>query len=159
MTKPAQAYSYKLCEPLALPLYWKPGVYLAKDCATPEKQDDSQSCYAKKIEKKEANIDWQLSADEIDRKIRAFNPFPICFTAYQGDRLRIHKARPHISASVSHAPGTLFVQNNSLCVACGKGQIEILELQLPGKKLTDAQAFINGFAAQLQKPIQLGESA
>jgi methionyl-tRNA formyltransferase len=115
---------------------------LATGCAVAEKQDDALSNYAPKITKAEAAIDWQQSAAEIDRKIRAFNPFPVAFTELANSpevgRVRIWSG--YLSDRSGELPtgtlaGTIIeATENGLLVACGKEFYRITELQLPGKK-------------------------
>jgi len=122
----------------------------------PEKQDDQYATYAHKIDKQEAEIDWTQSAEVIDRKIRAFNPFPICFTLLGEQRLKIHRAavlnKGIDNNKTENTPpaGEISVQADKLVVQCGQGQIQIEQLQLPGRKSITAEAFIAGFASQLQ---------
>lgn len=124
---------------------------------TPENQDDSQSNYAAKIEKAEANIDWNEDAEIIHRKIRAFNPFPICFTGLNGERLRIHAAKL-IDDKNTGQPGELCVFDGNILVQCGRGKLALEKLQLPGKKACDSQTFINGFGHLLESQTVLGEA-
>jgi len=112
-------------------------------------QDDSLSTYARKIDKAEAHIDWREDAAVIERRIRAFNPQPVCWTRLANLRLKILRARPAESAT-SGAPGCFSVQGRQLLVDCGRGSLELLELQLEGKKACSATDFING-SAQLLK--------
>ncbi|MFL0800991.1 MAG: methionyl-tRNA formyltransferase [Agarilytica sp.] len=128
---------------------------IANGTTKPEKQDDAHSNYARKIEKSEAEIQWSEPAKIIDRKIRAFNPFPICFTALNGDRLRIHKAQP-IASKGSSTPGTMTINNDELIVQCGEGALSIHTLQLPGKKTANVKEFLNGFAHLLDTHTPLG---
>ena len=65
---------------------------MASGVAVAEQQDDSQSTYARKIDKSEALIDWSMSAEEISRRVRAFNPFPATFSHIGGDRVKIWSA-------------------------------------------------------------------
>ncbi|VUD64321.1 Methionyl-tRNA formyltransferase [Thalassocella blandensis] len=138
--------------------------HIAAGQTSPEKQDDELSNYASKIDKHEAQINWQEPAELIDRKIRAFNPFPICFTDFRGQRLKIHRAALLSSATSSDgtpAPGTLTLDQNQLKVQCGAGELVLTSLQLPGKKAISAAEFINAWGEQLQSadPIVLGISA
>jgi len=126
--------------------------------ATPVAQDDSLSTYAKKIEKAEADIDWHLSATEIHRKIRAFNPFPICYTNYRGERLRIHDATIISESAVDATPGQVLPSDDAIIVQCGTGQLALTTLQLPGKKAMSSQAFVNGYGPlvdETQQPARL----
>lgn len=124
---------------------------MARGHLHPEQQDDSQSTYARKIDKAEAAVDWQLSATELGRKVRAFNPFPMAYTFAGDDRIRIHSARPWDEKNPPSEPGTvLAVDIQAIKVACGSGTLGITRLQLPGKKPLSAAEFANGFAGYLQ---------
>ncbi len=128
---------------------------IAEGTLNPEKQDDALSNYARKIEKAEAEIHWSEPALLIDRKIRAFNPFPICFTTLNGDRLRIHKAQA-IGSKGDAPPGTMTIHNDELVVQCGEDALSIRTLQLPGKKAANVKEFLNGFAHLLDTNTPLG---
>jgi len=93
--------------------------------------------YAEKIQKNEAAINWQLSAVEIDRRIRAFNPFPGSTTSLNGEQLKLwNSCLPKKVMDDSNAiPGqVLGLNGDSVYVQCGEGVIEILEIQKPGGK-------------------------
>lgn len=109
----------------------------------PEPQNNEQANYARKIEKAEAEIDWRAPAIEIQRRIRAFNPFPICYTTLPNkERLRIHTAQ---FLDIAGEPGTVIsADKHQLVVACGEGALAITHLQLPGKKIMSAAEFANG---------------
>ncbi|RLQ22088.1 methionyl-tRNA formyltransferase [Seongchinamella sediminis] len=110
-------------------------------------QDDSQASYASKISKAEAELDWQRPAIELDRCIRAFNPFPICFTHLQGQRIKIWQARPAGSAPLPETAGTILrADRDGILVNCGSGQLAIERLQLPGGKALSAAEVVNGSA-------------
>lgn len=107
-------------------------------------QDDSQSNYAAKISKEEAHLDWMLSAEVLDRKIRAFNPFPGAYGLLDGTPLKIWRARP-IQAQGS--PGKLLaITDGELHIACGDGGLAISEIQLAGGKRLPVNAFLAGHA-------------
>ena len=108
-------------------------------------QDDSQANYANKILKPEAEIDWSRTARELDLTIRAFNPFPVCFSSLAGQRVKIWRARPAGSAPLAEAPGTILKADRyGILVNCGQGQLRIEQLQLPGGKPLAAQQVLNG---------------
>jgi methionyl-tRNA formyltransferase len=108
------------------------------------KQDSSLATYANKILKPEAEINWQLNARLLDRRIRAFNPFPVCFTMLGGERVKIWQARPASSVAVPEAPGTILrADSQGILVNCGDGQLSIERLQLPGGKPLTAQQMLN----------------
>jgi len=111
---------------------------LANGTALAEKQASSQSNYAPKISKQEALIDWHQDATVIDRKVRAFNPFPITYTELDGERVRVWEGKPLPSTQQENnpdiQPGTIIAASNEgLEVACGSGHFLITKLQLPGK--------------------------
>jgi methionyl-tRNA formyltransferase len=111
--------------------------------------------YAHKISKAEALIDWQDSAAQIARKVRAFNPWPIAETRSNGDQLRIWDAEP-IDTSVDALaekiggmpPGTVLkddrAANENIDVVCGNGVLRVLRLQLAGRKPQSARDFLRG---------------
>ncbi|WP_019605574.1 methionyl-tRNA formyltransferase [Teredinibacter turnerae] len=109
---------------------------------TPEAQDDTQANYAHKIEKAEALLNWRLPAVQLHRQIRAFNPFPICYTMLNGDRLRIHSAE---LCDMRGEPGAVLVADRDrLVIACGEASLAVTRLQLPGKKAMTPAEFANG---------------
>ena len=112
----------------------------------PEKQEDSDSCYAPKIAKEMGRIEFSRSAAEIDRLIRGMTPWPSAYTGYQGKQLKIWKAVPLETYDNKGRSGgeILEVSKNSVIVAAGKGAVEILELQLEGKKRMTTHDFLLG---------------
>jgi methionyl-tRNA formyltransferase len=117
---------------------------LQQDQLSPEVQDDSLSTYAQKLNKAEAEIDWTQSAQQIDRTIRAFNPWPVAFTLLNGKPLRIFMSKV-ADASSSEAAGSVIKESTEgIQVATGDGVLEISKLQLPGKKAMDVSDFLHG---------------
>lgn len=112
------------------------------DTLLAETQDESLATYAAKLKKSESVLDWQLSAIELDRKIRGLNAWPVAQTLYQGKVLRIWKAK--VSDQHSHLPtGSVIQKNQGMRVVTGQGMLDLLEVQLPGRKRVDIQAFMN----------------
>ncbi len=106
-------------------------------------QDHNHSSYAKKLSKQEANINWPESAVLIERKIRAFNAWPIAYTFLNNQRLRIWKAEVN-AVEHSQQPGLIMsTDNQAIQVAAGEGAVNIISLQLAGGKVISAQDFIN----------------
>ena len=112
-------------------------------------QDDALATYAEKIDKKEAIMNWGQSAITLNNKIRAFNSWPVTHTTFNKVLLKIWKANPLAEKTLAQ-PGTLVrVEKEKFCVATGDGVLEILTVQLPGKKPIAAKDFICGHAASL----------
>lgn len=100
--------------------------------------------YAAKIEKSEARLDWITSAHELDRRIRAFNPWPVAETVFAGETLRILRAAVAAGTGEHAAPGTLLgLADDGLRVACGQGVLAVRELQRAGKRPVSARDFAN----------------
>lgn len=111
-------------------------------------QDDQQATYAHKILKPEAQINWNLSALALDRKIRAFNPFPVCFSHLDGKRVRVWQARP-LTAAPSEAPGTIVSsQPEGIVICCGDGTLCVEVLQLEGSKALTVKQLLNAHPKQ-----------
>ena len=112
----------------------------------PEKQDESQSCYAPLISKEMGVIDFSRPAVSIDRLIRGMTPWPSAYTGLRGKQLKIWKAVPETQKDVSgHVPGEILsVEKDSVIVAAGEGAIRLLELQIEGKKRMPAHDFLLG---------------
>lgn len=107
-----------------------------------EKQDETLVTYAEKVEKSEAILDWNQSAIELDRKIRGLNSWPVAQTLFNGKVMRVWKARLTDDES-KLSSGTIVQQGKQMSVVTGEGVIELLEIQLPGGKRIETQAFLN----------------
>jgi methionyl-tRNA formyltransferase len=104
--------------------------------------------YAAKLEKTEAAIDWSDSADDIARQVRAFNPWPVASTLWEGQPLRIWQAQAADSAlslggaQVGAVPGeVLAVSSERLWAQCGHGVLAIERVQLAGRRAISAREF------------------
>ena len=106
-----------------------------------EVQDDSLATYAHKLNKDEARIDWSRPAVELERLIRAFNPWPICHSTLNGEALKV------LAASMADAQGPagqiLAASKEGLIVGCGEGALCLTRLQLPGGKALNFSDFFN----------------
>jgi len=95
-------------------------------------QDNQLSCYAAKITKQEALVDWSQPAQLLDRQIRAFNPFPAAYTTLGELRIKIWQAEPTKATGLT--PGQIISTDNAgLLVSCGEQSLLLTEIQLPGK--------------------------
>jgi len=110
----------------------------------PRPQDPKLATYAAKIEKREAKIDWNESASSLDRKVRAFNPFPGSYFLVEGAPLKVWRAT--VARGISAAPGTVCdVDERHLTIACGQDALRLLEVQRAGGKRLPIQAFLAGY--------------
>ena len=111
----------------------------------PQKQDESQMTYEPMLDKEMGRIDWSRSAKEIACQIRGLNPWPCAYTDWEAGRLKVYLARP-LDASVDAAPGTVVASSakEGLIVACGEGQLELMEIQAPNAKRMAAKAYLMG---------------
>lgn len=105
-------------------------------------QDNAAATYADKISKSEALLNWALPATVLDAHIRAFNPWPVAFTHWQGETLRVWQATP-INETTTLAPGTLIrASAEGIDVAAGEGSVlRLLSLQWPGGKALSVRDF------------------
>ena len=119
------------------------------DKLKPTVQDDSLATYAHKLDKKEALINWQNSAAEIERLIRAFNPWPVAFTYINDKTLRIWQAQALTENSELEAGTIIACDKKGIDISCGEGRLRLLKLQPSGSKAMDVASFMNGHAKQL----------
>ena len=104
-------------------------------------QDESLVTYAEKLQKSEATIDWNKSADAISKQVRAFNPFPVATAILNGEVCRIWMATKKPGKGRA---GEVIATNETIDVACGEDVLCIHELQLPGGKRLKAREFLTG---------------
>jgi methionyl-tRNA formyltransferase len=98
--------------------------------------------YASKIEKVEALLDWRLSAEQLDRQVRAFNPFPGAFFALPGTTVKVWKAE--VAAGAGEPGQVLAVEREGILVACGEASLRLTELQKAGAKRLPVAQFLAG---------------
>lgn len=115
---------------------------LARGKLGAEPQDSEDVCFASKIHKDEARIDWQESAIRIERKVRAFNDWPVAYSYLEKQRVRIWEAHS-LAQKADEPPGAVLEARKGIEVATGDGTLGIDRLQLPGGKPLSAHDFIN----------------
>jgi len=108
-------------------------------------QDDSQASLAPIMKKEDGRIDFQLSAPEIRNRMRGFQPWPGVFTSFRGKNLHLWDAA---LSERSLVPGELLAEDNRLLIGCAEGALEVLEVQLEGKKRMAARDFMHGYRPQ-----------
>jgi methionyl-tRNA formyltransferase len=110
----------------------------------PQRQNEALSTYAHKLSKEEATLDWRLSAVELERRVRAFNPWPVAHTTWNQQNLRIWQARA-VDIRIKEAiPGMIMgASDKGIDVATGKGILRLQQLQLPGSKVLPVADFFN----------------
>ena len=114
----------------------------------PETQDESLVTVCRQIKKEEGAIDWTKSAIQIERHVRAMQPWPGAFTHMNGKLLKILRSRGS-EAEISEvrsqkSPGMVVIHKNSVSVQCGEGVLELIEVQPEGKKTMLATDFARG---------------
>lgn len=110
---------------------------------TPVAQPEQGVTYAAKIRKEEGVIDWTRPAAGIDRKVRAFNPWPVAETRWAGQQLRIWEAEALAGGSGAEPGRVLEARNGRIVVATGEGVLQLLQVQLAGRRVTGAAEFLN----------------
>ncbi|MCU9946224.1 methionyl-tRNA formyltransferase [Pseudomonas sp. PDM13] len=127
---------------------------LAAGTLVGEVQDDALATYAHKLNKDEARIDWSRPADELERLVRAFNPWPICHSTLGGEPLKVLAAQ---LGEGQGQPGQILAANkDGLTVACGSGALRLTRLQLPGGKPLGFADLFNSRREQFATGLVLG---
>ena len=109
----------------------------------PEPQDNAQATLAPILKREDGHIDWTMTAREILNRARGFQPWPGAYGFLRGQRFHVWRGA---MADRTLAPGALSVEGQRLYAGCGGGAIELIEVQLEGKKRMAASAFLNGFS-------------
>lgn len=116
---------------------------LAEGSTQPEVQDESQVTYAEKLSKEEARVDWTLSASQLERCIRAFNPWPMSWLEIDGQPVKVWHAAA-LTGPANAEPGTILdAGKQGILVATGDGILSLQSLQPAGKKAMSAQDLLN----------------
>lgn len=117
----------------------------------PLPQNSDLATYANKLEKNQGEIDWEQKAVDIVNRVRAFNPWPVAYTHYQGSIIRIWEASSSDTIT-DKAPGTVVsIDAGAIQVSSGQGIVEIVKLQRPGSRVVTAVEFINGRQIQISE--------
>ncbi len=117
-------------------------------------QDHSQATLAPILKKEDGRMDFARGAEELFNRLRGFQPWPGAFTTFNGKTLQVRRAQP-LQPALKLDPGEIAVEGTRLFVGCGKNEnkdadttLEIVEVQLEGKRRMTAQEFINGYRPQ-----------
>ena len=128
---------------------------LAAGPVSAEAQPGAGITYAAKVSKAEARIDWSEGAHAIDRKVRAFNPWPVAETVFAGAQLRIHAARPwdaqednllDVPDKNRENGSIIAVRDEYFLVKCGHGLLAVAQVQQPGRRPVAARDFSHAHA-------------
>ena len=115
----------------------------------PTPQDHSQATLATILKKEDGRMDFERSAEDLFNRLRGFQPWPGAFTIFRGKTLQVHRAQPRQHA-FHLTPGEVVIEGARLFVGCGKDKdadttLELIEIQLAGKRRMTAAEFINGY--------------
>jgi len=111
----------------------------------PQAQDESKATYSRLITSEDGEIDWHLSALELWRMVRAYNPWPGCYTWYRGKRLKIHKAIPLAGARTGEVGEVVALSEEpGVGVVSGQGILGLCQVQLEGRREMPASDFVRG---------------
>src|SRR5271157_4026259 len=111
----------------------------------PTPQDHSQATLAPILKKEDGRMDFARSAADLFNRLRGFQPWPGASTTFRDKTLQVHRAQP-VKHAVTLMPGEIAVEGTRLFVGCGTGtSLELIEIQLEGKRRMTAQEFINGY--------------
>jgi methionyl-tRNA formyltransferase len=125
----------------------------------PTPQDDSKATLAPILTKEDGRMDFSRNAQELFNRLRGFQPWPGAFTDFKGKTLRVHRAQP-MPAPFELTPAEIGIEGVRLLVGCAKSNdaisaLELIEVQLEGKRRMTAQEFINGY--RLKSGDRLGQ--
>ncbi len=112
-------------------------------------QDEEKATFTRMLKKEDGRIDWTKGAVEIDRMVRALNPWPSTYTFLDSKRIKILRTKPMSVEKTDREPGHLYPTGNSLTVACGDGALSIERLQLEGDRPITAEEFLSTHANML----------
>ncbi|WP_395743044.1 methionyl-tRNA formyltransferase [Prosthecobacter sp.] len=117
-----------------------------------EKQDESRVTHVRKLTRQDGRLDWSRTAVELSRLIRAFTPWPGTSCMFKDTQMKIHKAEVLADADTCPVPGTIVSANaDGILVSCGKGLLNLREVQIEGGRRLPAADFLRGH------PLQAGD--
>jgi methionyl-tRNA formyltransferase len=111
---------------------------------TPVEQDESKATYFGQVKKEEGEIDWNKPAAEIWNRVRAFQPWPGCYTLWKGKQLKILEAEPVVSDVRDDVGRVIEIGDSKVNVITGKGSLQLNVIQYEGKRAMHTHAFIQG---------------
>jgi methionyl-tRNA formyltransferase len=118
----------------------------------PEKQDPAQATHAPLLKKEDGLIDWTQSALRVHNRARGLQPWPGAYTNFRGHTLHLWKTRPHLRGTNHPGPGR-FLTLKPPVVCCGEGALELIEVQLEGRKRIAGADFVNGQRLAEHEPL------
>jgi len=112
----------------------------------PQAQDESLATFAPRLSKQDGRLDWSLPAVELERRVRAFDPWPGTFTLWQSKRLKVNQVQIlNFKFEISNLKlGQVIQEDNSVGIITGQGVLELIEVQLEGKRAMSASDFVRG---------------
>jgi methionyl-tRNA formyltransferase len=114
---------------------------LARGSIVPQKQDPAEATYAPLLKKEDGRIDWSQPAESIHNRVRGLQPWPGAYTTFRGQTLHVWRSRVHGGGAGENGR---IVSLRPLTIACGSGALELVEVQLQGRKRMAAADFVNG---------------
>jgi len=109
---------------------------------TPRPQREADATYTKLLDKADGEIDWSLPAVDIERRVRAFHPWPGCYTRWRGKTLKVMAATP--LAGKRGTPGQTMATDDGVGIQTGDGTLVLRQVQLEGKRPMDIAEFLRG---------------
>jgi methionyl-tRNA formyltransferase len=114
----------------------------------PRRQDHSRATLAPILKKEDGRMDFSCPASELFNRLRGFRPWPGASATFRTKTLQVHRAEP-VETSGQLAPGAIAIEGTHLIVGCGQGTaLNLIEIQIEGKRRMTAQEFINGYHPQ-----------
>ncbi|MFW6125930.1 MAG: methionyl-tRNA formyltransferase, partial [Chloroflexota bacterium] len=114
----------------------------------PQPQCDAEATYTEPLRKHQAQIDWDMSVTHIWRRVRAFQPWPGCYTWWHGKRLKVLKATP-VSGTTRQPGRVVNLADGGIGVQAADGILRLQQIQLEGKKQMGADEFLRGYRSFL----------